>query len=349
MARGAASAPAASVDAATAPRSLAPGISSAARLHIVTGKGGTGKTTVAAALAMALARGKRRVLLIEVEGRQAFAQLFDVPALPYAEHQLATVAGGGTVVGLAIDPEEAFIDYLDMFYNLRRSARVLRKMGLIDFVTTLAPGVRDVLLTGKVKEAAVRSDGNGRPVYDAVVLDAPPTGRIRPFLEATTEVANLAKVGPINRQSKGVMDLLHSVRTSVHLVTLLEEMPVQETVEAAADLTGAGYQLGSVIVNRARPQLVEAGQVGADGSVDAASLARGLKGSNIDPALAGALAQQLAEYARHQGSQLANTEALSSIGAPRIVLPELAPPVTVGELHELSEYFLTAPSGGPNE
>ena len=156
--------------------------------------------------------------------------------------------------GLAIDPEQAMIEYLEMFYGLKRSARGLRKMGAVDFVTTLAPGLRDVLLTGKVKEAVVRTDADGHPVYDAVVLDAPPTGRISRFLDATREVAKLTKIGPINRQSEGVITLLHGPRTAVHLVTLLEEMPVQETLDAAGELRSAGFQLGAVIVNRARPR-----------------------------------------------------------------------------------------------
>ncbi len=119
---------------------LAAGISRASRLHVVTGKGGTGKSTVAAALALALAEDGRRVLLVEVEARQVLAQLFDVPALPYADQHLAAAARGGEVVGLSVDPEEALIEYLDLFYNLKRSARLMKRMGAIDFVTTLAPG-----------------------------------------------------------------------------------------------------------------------------------------------------------------------------------------------------------------
>src|SRR5437899_557185 len=108
---------------------LLPSISGKARLHIVTGKGGTGKTTVAAALALALAEGGNRTLLVEVEGRQALAQLFDGPALPYAERHLAPAVGGGEVLGLAIDPEEALLEYLEMFYNLKRAGRALKRMG----------------------------------------------------------------------------------------------------------------------------------------------------------------------------------------------------------------------------
>src|SRR5438034_3255289 len=91
------------------------------RLHVVTGKGGTGKTTVAAALALALASDGRRVLLTEVEGRQGIAQLFDTPPLPYEERKVAVAPGGGEVFGLAIDAEEALLEYLEMFYNLKRA------------------------------------------------------------------------------------------------------------------------------------------------------------------------------------------------------------------------------------
>jgi anion-transporting ArsA/GET3 family ATPase len=317
------------------------GISRSARLHVVTGKGGTGKTTVAAALALALADGGRRVLLVEVEARQGLAALFEVAALPYSDQHLAAAPGGGEVVGLSVDPEEALIEYLDLFYNLRRSARVMKRMGAIDFVTTLAPGLRDVLLTGKVKERTNERRRDGSWLYDTVVLDAPPTGRIKQFLDATSQVANLAKVGPINRQSNGVIDLLHSTNTAVHLVTLLEEMPVQETIDAANELVTAGFRLGSIIVNRERPVLVGAGQLDQFGAVDAETLARGLRGTGVDSGFAAPLAIQMAQYAARQDVQQANRARLAVINAPVITLPELSPPVGVGELHELAGWFLT--------
>ncbi|MDP9181659.1 MAG: AAA family ATPase, partial [Actinomycetota bacterium] len=159
----------------------------AVRLHVVSGKGGTGKTTVAAALALALAHGGKRVLLMEVEGRQGLGQLFDIPPLPYQEKKIAVAPGGGEVHALAVDAEGALLDYLHMFYKLSPNgipARTLRRIGAIEFATTIAPGIRDVLLTGKIKEVVTRKDGT-RYWYDAVVVDAPPTGRIGRFLNIT--------------------------------------------------------------------------------------------------------------------------------------------------------------------
>src|SRR3954469_22451683 len=262
-----------------------------ARLHVVTGKGGTGKTSVADALALGLAAGGRRTLLAEVEGRQGIAQLFGTEPLPYKELRIAQVPGGGEVRALAVDPEEALLEYLDMFYRLGAAGRALRKVGAIDFATTIAPGMRDVLLTGKVKESTTRAR-EGRRVYDAVVLDAPPTGRIGRFLNVTTETARLAKMGPIKTQSEGVASLLRSPITSVHVVTLLEEMPVQETLDAISDLTALHIPVGRIIVNAARPALLTAGKV------TKAELKRGLAEAGLptDAATVNGLANEARAY-----------------------------------------------------
>ena len=197
------------------------------------------------------------MLLVEVEGRQGIAQLFDVPPLPYEERRVAVAPGGGEVFALAIDPEAALLEYLEMFYNLRRAGTALRKMGAIDFATTIAPGLRDVLLTGKAKEA-VRRKKDGEHVYDAVVMDAPPTGRIARFLNVNTEVAGLARTGPDPHQADAVMAVIASPLTAVHLVTLLEEMPVQETVDGVRELLAAGLPVGGVVVNKVRRPLLAA-------------------------------------------------------------------------------------------
>jgi anion-transporting ArsA/GET3 family ATPase len=314
------------------------------RLHVVTGKGGTGKTTVAAALALALAAGGKKVLLTEVEGRQGFAQLFDSPPLPYEERKVAVAPGGGDVYALAIDPEAALLDYLHMFYKLSPSgipARTLRRMGAIDFATTVAPGMRDVLLTGKVKEAVVRRKPDGSPAYDAVVLDGPPTGRITRFLNISHEVGGLAKVGPIKTQSDNVMAVLRSPQTAVHLVTLLEEMPVQETLDGVAELTAAQLPVGAVIVNAVREPLLPVADLAAAeaGQLDVAALAAGLKeaGIDADDALVTALATEAGDHAHRVALEERGRDSLAGLQRPSYELPLLSDAVDLGGLYELAK------------
>ena len=220
------------------------------RLHIVSGKGGTGKTTVAAALACALATAGRRVLLCEVEGRQGIAELFGASRLVDAEERrICRTPPGGAVHASSIDAEAAFLEYLETFYHLGLAAKALDRFGVVDFATSIAPGLRDVLLTGKVYEAVRRGEKNRPNSYDAVVLDAPPTGRIAQFLNVHQAVAGLARVGPIRGQADSIMRMLRSTTTAVHLVTLLEEMPVTETEEAVAALRPTGISVETVIAN----------------------------------------------------------------------------------------------------
>ena len=223
-------------------------------LHIVSGKGGTGKTTIAAGLACALATRGRRVLLCEVEKRQGLSELFGVPPLQGdEERRLTRTPTGGSVFGLSIDAEDALREYLETFYHLGLAGRALDRFGVIDFVTSIAPGLRDVLLTGKVYEAVRRSMKNLPTAYDTVVLDAPPTGRIGQFLNIHEAVSGIAKVGPIRTQADSVDALLRSRSTIVHLVTLLEDMPVTETEEAVAALRDSGVGVGTVIENMVNP------------------------------------------------------------------------------------------------
>ncbi|MBD3782210.1 MAG: ArsA family ATPase [Micrococcales bacterium] len=230
------------------------------RLHVVTGKGGVGKTTVAGALGLALARQGRRVLLVEVEGRQGISQTFGVSPLGTDEVRLVQDPSGGELWGLSVDATAALLEYLQTFYRLGRAGGALERMGVIDFATTIAPGVRDVLLTGKVYEAVGRTTGHKRGhgdlVWDAVVLDAPPTGRVARFLGVNEQVADLARVGPIHGQAESITRMLRSRRSVVHVVTLLEEMPVQETADAVAELSAGGFGLGAVVVNQVREPLL---------------------------------------------------------------------------------------------
>ncbi|MFJ9637292.1 ArsA family ATPase [Streptomyces sp. NPDC101178] len=308
------------------------------RFQVVSGKGGTGKTTVAAALALALATEGRRTLLVEVEGRQGIAQLFGADALPYEERRIAVAPGGGEVHALAIDAEQALLDYLQMFYKLGGAGRALKKLGAIDFATTIAPGVRDVLLTGKACEAVRRKDKQGRFIYDYVIMDAPPTGRVTRFLNVNDEVAGLARIGPIHNQAQAVMRVLKSPQTAVHLVTLLEEMPVQETADGIAELRAAELPVGRVIVNMVRPHLVDEETLRTAATGRRKEIAKTLTRAGVtgSAALVRPLIEQASEHAQRVGLEREQRAVLAGLGLPTAELPLIGDGVDLAALHDLA-------------
>ncbi len=304
------------------------------RLHVVTGKGGTGKTTVAASLALALASQGKNVLVCEVEGRQGLARMFDVDPLPYAETLIATGlrtgpdgAGTrpGTVHALHIDPESALLEYLAMYYRLGRAGKALDRFGVIEFATTIAPGVRDVLLTGKVFEAVQRNSRNkGAIQYDAVVLDAPPTGRITQFLNVSDELAGLAKVGPIKSQADTMMTLFRSPRTAVHLVTVL----------------AAGLPVGGVIVNLVRPRDLpdDALALAAAGKLDKEAVRAELDavGVSTTKTLVDGLAAEARDHAERRALEESQRALVDQLGVPTYELERLAGGIDLGGLYDLA-------------
>ena len=226
-------------------------------------------------------------------------------------------------------------------------------VGAIDFVTTVAPGLRDVLLIGKVYEA-VRRRVDGRRVYDAVVLDAPPTGRITRFLNVNREVAGLARVGPIHHHASSIMQLLRSPETAVHLVTVLEEMPVQETVDGVGELRAAGLPVGGVVVNLVRDPVLAAAELdaAADGLLDREAVAAGLEtaglgGRRVEDAglparvrvqtLADGLLVEAAEHGVRLRLGDRQFRRVEELGRPTYQVPALPCGIDLGALYELAE------------
>ncbi|MFC6064766.1 ATPase, partial [Streptomyces ochraceiscleroticus] len=240
--------------------------------------------------------------------------------------------------------ERALLDYLQMFYKLGGAGRALKKLGAIDFATTIAPGLRDVLLTGKACEAVRRKEKSGRFVYDAVVMDAPPTGRITRFLNVNDEVAGLAKIGPIHNQAQAVMRVLKSPETAVHLVTLLEEMPVQETVDGVAELRAAGLPVGGVVINMVRPTVLAPDEVDLAANGARAGIAAALSGAGLGGARRGGRAERLIdpllEQAREHAERVALERAehteITGLGLPTYELELLSEGVDLAGLYRLA-------------
>jgi anion-transporting ArsA/GET3 family ATPase len=214
-------------------------------------------------------------------------------------------------------------------------------MGAVEFATTLAPGLRDVLLTGKVKETVTRIGSDNRPVYDEVVLDAPPTGRVVTFLGVTEAMSGLAKRGPIHSQAEGVVRLLHSPDTIVHLVTLLEDMPVTETLEAIEQLRAQSLPVGTIIVNAATsPQLPRAAlDAAARGELDTDGLADALRAAGVEPtpAVLDGLREQATEHAIRVLDEQQCREQLAAAGLPMLELPRLVEGGDLGGVYELAD------------
>jgi len=216
----------------------------ASRLVIVAGKGGVGKTTVSAALAVAAARSGLSVLLVELEGKSGLASLFGREPLSYDEIELAAGVHGRTIT-----PDEALLEYLHD-HGLSRISKRLVSSGALEIVATAAPGIRDILVLGRVK--ALERAG----AADLIVVDAPAAGHAITFLLSARGLLDAVRVGPIQTQAREVLDMLTDPgRCQVVLVTLPEETPVNELVDTAYHLEDrVGVSLGPVVVNGVLPE-----------------------------------------------------------------------------------------------
>jgi anion-transporting ArsA/GET3 family ATPase len=244
-----------------------------------------------------------------------------------------------------VDVRESLMEYLQKFYKLGRAGSVLEKVGAVDFATTIAPGLRDVLLIGKVYEAAGRRGSirqHDRPVYDTVVLDAPPTGRVVRFLNVNAEVADVARVGPIRTQADSITRMLRSHRTAVHVVSLLEEMPVQETVDALAELKKASLPVGAVIINQVHEQALDGGDletVAADPDGLGAAVTADLKSVSVrtSAAMVTGLLAEGTEHADRVALQQEQEAILTGLGRQVYRLPLLPEGTEAGGIRVLAD------------
>ena len=261
------------------------------RVLIVAGKGGVGKTTLCAALGLTAARAGLSVLVIELEGKAGISVAYgEDGALEYEDSVLLEETElHGQVRARRITPDDALLEYL-ADHGMKRFSRRLVSSGALDVVATAIPGIRDILVLGKVKQLEISDPA------DLILLDAPATGHVMTFLSSASGLLDAARSGPLRAQAVQVSELLTDPdRCRVALVTLPEEMPVNEVVEAAYKLEDrVGVSLGPLIVNACLPEV--------DGlraeAMDAASAA----GTSVSAELAGAL-EAAAVFTRRRRDQ----------------------------------------------
>jgi len=223
------------------------------RVLIVSGKGGVGKTTVSAALALVAARHGRKVCVAEVDRKGTLPKLFGGGDLGYDPSELSP-----GVWGMNIVPDAALAEYLDVQYHMKRVAKVFSSTHFVDFITATAPGLKDILVLGKIWYL---EQGRQSPdvEFDTIIVDAPAAGHMLTFLSAPMGLSDAVRVGPVQRQAEWLVQMLCDPnRTRVHLVTLAEEMPVSETLETAAALgTRVKINSGVAFANAVYPPLLE--------------------------------------------------------------------------------------------
>jgi anion-transporting ArsA/GET3 family ATPase len=296
------------------------------RLVFVTGKGGVGKTTVAAALGLVAARAGKRTIVCEVAHQERMSSVFRREGVGYSESRLAT-----DLYAISIDPQQSMDEYLRT--QIRPSAlySLLFDNRLFQYFAAATPGMRELVTIGKVWELAQFERRNERAVpYDLVIVDAPSTGHGLAFLRTPRTFRDAARVGPISRQAGKIDAFITDPRsTGVVAVALPEEMPVNETVDFERNLHDElGMELDAVVVNALYPERFDPGE--AERIEDAA-------GADGSPGVEAALKAALFEHrrARTQRAELARLSA--ELGHEPLTLPFLfEPELDLGSLEELS-------------
>jgi anion-transporting ArsA/GET3 family ATPase len=216
------------------------------RLHFVVGKGGVGKTIVAASLALLLASRGRRTLAIELEGDGKLAGFLGAPGgTSYTPRPL-----GPDLHALDVDGKAALEEYLGLIIPVKRLLSTVFSSTVYQYFVAAAPGLKELMSVGKVWYEATRRDGD-RPAWDAVVVDAPATGHSLQLLRMPEAARVSFGAGLVQREAAKIMDLLRDAHTTaVHLVTVGEDMPVTETLETREELARLQLPLGAIVLNR---------------------------------------------------------------------------------------------------
>jgi len=285
----------------------------ASRLVIVAGKGGVGKTTVTAALARAAASTGMSTLIVEVEGKSGLASAFGREPLTYDEVELAPGIRGRTLT-----PDDALLEYL-RDHGMARVSRRLMSSGALDIVSTAVPGIKDILILGKVKQLERAG------AADLILLDAPAAGHAITFLLAARALLDAVRVGPINTQAREVLELLTDAeRCEVMLVTLPEETPVNELIDTAFHLEDrVGVNLGPVVVNGLYEEVPG---LRADPAVAAASASTTLREGEAESLRAAAsFRSHRMELQRDQVARLAAGLPLPQLHLPYLFNADIGP------------------------
>jgi anion-transporting ArsA/GET3 family ATPase len=281
------------------------------RLVFVTGKGGVGKTTVAAALGVAAARAGKRTLVCEVADQERLAAAFGIPPAGFSEVEVEP-----GLSAFSVNPDDAIAEWLRYQLRSRTLAGLLGGSRIFQYLAAAAPGLAEMVTIGKLWELAQLERRTPRSApYDLVIVDAPATGHGLALLRAPRTFADIARVGPIHRQAGIIEGFLRDPRrTAVVAVALAEEMPVSETLDLERRLAAElDIGLERVLVNAVLPDRLSAAEARA---VEAATAA----GS---PAASAALASSLAAHAgaRAQRAQLGRLR--RGLSAPTSTLPHL--------------------------
>ena len=302
---------------------------STSRVVIVAGKGGVGKTTVTATLAVAAARAGRNVLIVEVEGKSGLATAFNRPALGYEEQDLAPGIRGRTLT-----PDAALRDWLEG-NGLKRISKRLVQTGALDVIATAVPGMKDILVLGKVKGLEQSKDA------DLIIVDAPAAGHALTFLTSAQGLLDAVAVGPVRKQAADVVEMLSDpARCQVVLVTLPEETPVNEAVDTAFAIEDkVGVRLGPIVVNGCYPELAlaAASATAAAAQADADLIDVYVSDQEAsDLAAAADFRAERTEIQLAQADRLAAALPLPQIRLPFVFTSEIGP----AEIEQLADAFV---------